>query len=69
MIGLYNSRVREMWEDLAVKGRNSLKISRQHKGTEGPNCGVRGSRNSLNFCMSCFVYVEDGLRWRDFMSV
>ena len=41
-----------MWEDPDVKGKSSLKISRQRKGTEGPSCGVRGSRNSVNFCMS-----------------
>ena len=49
--------------------KTSLKISRQRKGTEGPNCGVRESRSTVNFCMSWFVYVEDGLRWRDFMLV
>jgi len=51
MIGVCNSKVREMWEDPAVKGK-SMKISRQRKGTEGPHCGARGSRNSVNFCMS-----------------
>lgn len=38
-----------MWKDPDVKGKSSFKISRQRKGAEGPNYGVRGNRNIINF--------------------